>query len=569
METPLLALSENDRPSLSSGWIPAQDEEEESSMFSQFSRLIEKRAGPLQRLSQRMWDDDDDPVGPRHSRQPLYQTLVDNSEGSEDVMRTLRHQQQHRGMWWMVLTGTCSVLYLGCIWTAYQSSSTWLVTTASFALPILPEQTSLDWTLQSSNLADLLQAFSLFPTGLVLWVVSLIFPCLFMVLVPTVILREIDALPTPSTENCHTSVLNIVSYMRWALLSWYVVVLLSIVLSRLEVSWTDSSMYVHTDLEVPGSLAYGGGMGAALITLVVLRWPHDLLHYSTVRRKRKEQRQQQQQQSSRTGELIEEPWRLVDPPIIREQSQPVPAVASEPPVMTALEEGPILPTPAAEGQQPPPSTQTNAPTRRRTPSASSSFSLPRRTVLVFQLGLVSWVLWLPSMSIPILRWTYGGVVGESDNGDETKEDSSFHLTLWQLPHALWSTQRDAQTAIWIRLAFGLLLTMTVYIVPFATNLLGAGVWTLPRRYSCVSRAWLYAAQPASASLVLCLAILVAVPALPSFWNHVLLQNERIPPWWCPAGKCLPLHVHFQPGIWFLLVQSLVQEVFVMMTFRWS
>ena len=570
METPLLALSDNDRPSLSSGWVPTEDDEEDAAnnMYSDFSRLIEQRANPLQQqlLSQRIWDYDENDIGrtlaaPQPFDQPL---LVGNDEMEDSIM--ISQQQQQRGPWWVVLTGTCSILYLGCIWSAYQSSNVWLVTTVSFRAPILPDQTSsFDWTLQTSNLADLLQAFSLFPTGLVLWIVSLIFPCLFMVLVPTVILREINALPAPSTDKCHELVLNILSYMRWALLSWYVVVLLSIVLSRFELSWTDSSIHVHTDLQAQGALAYGGGMAAALITLVVLRWPRHLSYLSSTRQKRQLQRQQSQRE-----QLIEEPWRLVDPPTIDQQrQQPTPVLSSEPPVMTALEEDPIVPLSAAERQQPRP-TQGNAPSRRRHSfSSSSSSSLAPRNIFVFQLGLVSWVLWLPSMGIPILQWRYGGMLSDLNDGEEHKEHTSYHVTLWQLPHTLWTTQRETQTVLWIQIAFWLLLIITAYVVPFATNLLAAGVWTLPKRYSCASRAWLYAAQPASASLVLCLALLATVPALPSYWNHLLRQNERMPSWWCPMGKCLSLQIKFQPGIWFFLIQSLVQEVFVMLTLQWN
>jgi hypothetical protein len=508
METPLLASHlDNEEPSLLSFW-PANDDD--PLISNPFSRLLEQRAPSL-----------------LHWRTTRTITHFVEESGTEEW---------NAGYWLLVGSGTASLLHLGFMWGAFASTS-WSVTFVTIQAPFAT--TSLP--LLTIDLAGILSQFQ---NVALLGISALVVPCVFMVSVPALILRDAHRPRNWNWKHYYgTSPRSVMECsIRWALFLFYFLAVLQLAVDSMQLHWTGSSITVHSQAK-GGLVAYVTGVASALLALVFLRWPPSQIHNNT------------RPVATETAQN--------EPPLVRtvvpsEDETPSMVVLED----TSLIEGPVVsfhPVLHDENENNG-SLSVDAPwyANLLTPTHKSLFC---RTVLIYQLGLFSVVLWIPAYTLPLLQWS----------SPQFSPDPQ-PLTLWSLPQMLGQSGAAAGTSDWIIGLLGIVLMTTVFVAPVMALALSIAVWCVAPKQSRVCQSWLYACHPLMGSAVWCMALLVLTPALEPWSRQLLANNTNICQairTWVPVDDCILLQAEFQPGVFLLIVQTVCLEFFVVLTLRWS
>lgn len=507
METPLLAShQDNEDPSLSSFW-PADD-----SGPSQFSRLLEQRAPSLA----------------LHWRSITHRPIIiDNAEEAEEESR----EEWNAGSWLLVGSGTASLLHFGFMWGAYMSTN-WSTTFLSIQTPFV----TTSFPLLSTNLADLLHQFQ---NTIVLWISALIIPCLFMVAAPSLILRDSQQPRNWNWKhNYCTSPRSVVECStRWALFVFYFLVVLQLAVDSTHLNWTGSSVTLKSQAQ-GGLVAYVAGVASALLALVFLRWPpchfRSRIVHQSIEHAQQEQFRNRTVEETPTMMVLEDTSRFDGP---ANSFQPVIRDESEPSVHTTW----------------------HCALFHRTKSLFRSFFC--KTVMVYQLGLFSFVLWIPAYSLPLLQWS-----------SPRLSSHHYQLVLFELPKLLGQSGAAAGTAVWIIGLLGVVLMTTLFVVPTIALFLAIAIWCLEKKHSRQCQSWLYALHPIMGQAVWCMALLFVTPALEP-WSHRLLANNlnvcQAVDAWVESKDCFLLQATFQPGMLLLVLQTISLEFFVVLTLRWS
>jgi hypothetical protein len=546
METPLLARGDTSAPSLSSG--PVITEEEETN----FSRLI-ALSNPLAALAQGF-----DYELAADSPSSWYRSFADvngyNCAG----------YGYRKGPIYTVLAGAFCLLHLGFIWGAYMSdvwSETHLQVSIAWQKQYLPFLDDLtDTVVHRENLATILEYLNdgkQYGFLIALWSTSLILPCAFMILSPTFIASDYNRIVNWDRRIRAINARRAIEIgMRFALLAVFTFALLDLSTSVLELQWTDTVIRTHNRALGPLG-AYALGVVSAIGVAVVLRWPP-----------RKSQRTPLSRSDQGTPRFhsstpaplppgaLERPWQLVDP---------------DEPNMMALEE---VTEPPLASQLP-----------RR---GSTSISTPElvderpamyeqlfrkkltfgRQVLLFQLGVLLTILWLPSTYLPVVRITYSGALVDF------LKSSHLQVYLWDIPIMLSKEGLHSGTAYWIVGVIGMILLGTVVVIPLLATCLCTLIWVAEGGWSTHSRTWLFCIQPALGGLVFSVALFMTSHALFPI-GSVLFRMDGHGARICDHVKeswdvpCLAVKGTLLPGAWSYLLHSVILEVFVLLTLRWS
>lgn len=533
----------------------------------------------------------------------------------------------YRSPAWTVAGTVACVLHLGFLWGSYMSTS-WSESVLYAKVPLLGSRynaTEITIPLRPAHFASILQDWcsaEQFSLMMAVWISSLLLPCTFMVLAPSRILQDtIKPVTYLATRYARTwdgrNILEI--SVRWALLVVYSsVILLPVVVASMEWKWgTGGDFLTSASLQLRpqgGGACYVAGIAAALATFVLVRLPIGI-----------------PKQESRWQDVTE-----YESPLLLQDQKPLPFddIDSAPP-MTVLEDDmlgqsdPRQPEPVVETRAVP-ATSTNDETeadnngardplqgRHRDPLLESplatddshestplfSQSVPsrfqegflcklcaccrlstefQRLFVIFQLAIVCMVLYLPSFTLPLMRWSYRGPVADATS--YTPALTHQMLVLWELPIRLFRQMTASGTAVMVQLIIGVVLILTIYLIPLVALVMSVGTWVVstPRSASWC-RAWLYSMQPAIGTIVLAVALLWTVPGIEP-WSRVVFRPksplcESLGLSWVgvaiddtmagtlPRG-CLEIVATFKPGAWLFLALSIALELLVTLTLRW-
>lgn len=521
METPLLA-TEGDisAPSLSSG--------PELIVESEFARLIAQSGNPLQDLSDRFFS---------QARPPLHPSNLAT-----------------RGPLVVITAGSLSLLHLGFIWGSYLSdvwSETHLTISIRWQQTLMPILGVLtDTLIRASSLASLLQDLDVsgsYTLMVLLWIVSLILPCAFMILSPSWVLNDL-AHPI-KMENRVRAFFNsrtlLELTMRFSFLVLFVFLMLNLSTSFIEFHWTDTDVFIQNKI-VGGLAAYTFGIASAVTMIVILRSP--LPPSSNVR-------------------------------VLR--TEVAPAAATPPPVRkpppsafrhyyrNAHEDAEDETMPVLEDS---PSRRQDIPSEPSTPELIEESDIPTPPsrppekipicyrLIIFQLGLITVALWLPSLYLPIFRFDYSGFAATFMSAPSVK------VFLWQLPILVWKHGKQAGTTPLILAVIASILVLTLIALPMLGTCLGVFVWIGEGDWVIKTRQWLYCIQPACTGLVLSTALLSLVHSINPLSN-MLLDGSGVCEKFAQAlgDDCSIVTASLPRGAWFFLVHSISLEAFVCLT----
>lgn len=466
-----------------------------------------------------------------------------------------------RGPLTTAFAGTLSILHLLFVWTAYTSDA-WADTRVRISIEWQQEYLSVlselkETVIKSTNLVSLLRDLSenqSYAVLVLVWSVSLILPCTFMIVSPTFVLAD-SMHPIFYAHRIRNWNYRdfFETMMRWAFLTFYVLILLSLATSSIELRWTDTTIRVGN--RARGSLAaYFMGIGCAVGLAILLRSPP----------------KDGAKAAAQSGtEPPSETAHVRPPPPQAFQHLWMPTDQEDEPSMIVLEESSILPSEAGL-TRPGFALNSGVPTPEL---VSENDGIEQeikgldfwQKFVTFQLGLLSVVLWIPSFYLPFLHISYGGLA------TDLLSEPVLRLYVWDIPIYLWSQGLEFGTQVWILMAAGFILLMTTLILPLVASCLGVLAWVGEGVYATKCYSWLFAFHPALSGMVYSIALLTMTHSLTPYTASLLDQkgsaicqkfNEMT------GEACLDVTAKVLPGLWFYLFQSLTLELFVRVTLKW-
>lgn len=181
---------------------------------------------------------------------------------------------------------------------------------------------------------------------------------------------------------------------------------------------------------------------------------------------------------------------------------------------------------------------------------------------LYELGVLSTVLWLPALFVPLFQLDYGGFASEF------MPEVSMSIRLVDIPVELWECGTAAGTSRFILVVVEILFLSFVFLGPMVANLLAIGAWICdsPFRISCKNVLWIL--QPCLGSIVFVAAVFVSVPAFAIVMEYAI---DKFASPVCDSLKyytsdnCFTIHAEPSMGLWFLLGKALALEIFVLFT----
>jgi hypothetical protein len=203
----------------------------------------------------------------------------------------------------------------------------------------------------------------------------------------------------------------------------------------------------------------------------------------------------------------------------------------------------------------------NVVTQHSASASSTSISFYQQ-VAIFQLGLLSLILWFPVMALGQFRVLYDGLVVDMF------KNKAFNVYLWQIPKIVWDSGIDGGTPKWMMIVVFCLLFLFVLVLPLVAHL--AATMTLVRggRSRLWWRDFLKLLQPTVCGVPFAIAILVTVPSFIDIGENldkgICQKIESI-----VQNQCLISGGVRLAGSWFTLAQATCLELFIILTLRWT
>mmetsp|Transcript_45531 Transcript_45531/g.49187 ORF Transcript_45531/g.49187 Transcript_45531/m.49187 type:complete len:630 (+) Transcript_45531:127-2016(+) len=199
-----------------------------------------------------------------------------------------------------------------------------------------------------------------------------------------------------------------------------------------------------------------------------------------------------------------------------------------------------------------------------TPKYNTSVPIWKR-VMIYELALLSVLLWLPTLFLPLFQVQYDGIISDF------MSDISLSVRLWDFPSLFWEHCILTGTNRGMLIIVESALLLLVIICPIFATLLAILVWISdsPTRIYCKNLLWMI--QPFLGSIVFSISLYFSLPAFEAVVEYVIntysyglcTQIEMV-----TTDTCLAIHGKPSMGLWFLFLQSLVLEIFVLVTISW-
>jgi hypothetical protein len=188
-----------------------------------------------------------------------------------------------------------------------------------------------------------------------------------------------------------------------------------------------------------------------------------------------------------------------------------------------------------------------------------------KRVALYELALMSTVLWIPAVFLPLFHLKYEGIV--SDFIPEV----SLSFRLKDFPKELWERGISAGTNPFILFLLESIFVLLVLVCPVMANLAAIGTWILDVQSSMFCKRLLWILQPFLGVLVFGTALYLSIMAFETVTENAIDQvsSEICKNFESVAGDaCFAIETEPSVGLWFLLVDALALEIFVVLTLTW-
>mmetsp|Transcript_11473 Transcript_11473/g.16143 ORF Transcript_11473/g.16143 Transcript_11473/m.16143 type:complete len:580 (-) Transcript_11473:59-1798(-) len=468
-----------------------------------------------------------------------------------------------------VIGGTLALMHVGFVWGAYLSSP-WCETHVVFtvdwltkSLLMLSGNSHVDGVVEVIDLGSSLALFAQakrYVLVILVAVLSAILPCIAFVGQPFAIVAA-------HTHRHHHNNL-LFSFMEWSMrfcmLIVYVLCMLDLSTSFIELHWTDTTVNIHNKIR-GGLVSYMLGTTAVMILQSILRFSHsrknqwdDSMRSSLWRRNRHESSANSQNESEDEDDdqdmelrppsdsntysffhaangaysylsLEEEIPREVQQQLVQPQGVDVPATGN---TGTLIDEN-----------------------NQATTSSPNNIRI-WQIVVAWEFGLLAILLWIPSVTLPLFEVTYTGFASSF------MPSTTNTVYFLQIPKLIWSNGVAAQTStLWILLCT-IASVMHVMLVPLVVLYCCVTAWWNPR-----SVKWLHCLHPNANTLAFAGGLILLVQSLQSVGSTLVNDSYGL----CQkfddllGETCLNLTGKVGMGAWSCLGQALALEGFVILT----
>ena len=557
----LLAPQEDDTPFLSSG--PALLEESTLSLISQ-SNPNPDNSPP------------DDAVLPVTSHDSGHSVIFRQSAVGDLSNSTI---QFARPSFVTLLAGTFALFEIFLVWASLLSHSWFDTYIRAPEFPLAHEK-----LLHSTTPASLLSALAGAEQrgAFALLVISVLFPCLCMILNPIWIAgdhRERLAMSPTDSGNQQTILflprLIFENLLRFSLLVFFILAMLNVGTSSIEIVVRDADMIVFNRIRA-GLLCYVLGIASAVGTVIVLRMAR---HLSFEGQNLCFGRQTQASSMHRSRSLssfrvpparaFQLPWRASVSPLTDIQSQMQPLLEGN----VGSENEHQLDERHASTTTP--DGTTACPRGMRNLQLEDCIMIDERKelsfcqkILLYNVGTMATLLWIPALFLPLFTLSYDGLASDF------MSEVTHEIRLFNLPVEMWKKGRQAGTSSGIQLVLGIVLIISVYALPMLATIAAVASWTKqkPVYQRRICRRFLKFIHPALCGVVLVAALHITVPAFAPILDYVMDDYtsgfcEQIQT--ITGEACLAMDGSMGLGGIFLTVQTISLEVFMVLTMLWG
>ncbi|GKY92437.1 hypothetical protein MPSEU_000214200 [Mayamaea pseudoterrestris] len=402
--------------------------------------------------------------------------------------------------------------------------------------------------LQSRSLATLLQDSNNFTAMLIMWMSYFVIPLLFMVVMPLWMVHDFSRTWLASDVQSRAR-LRIEQLAKAALIMIWIQAVQNVALTGITIQTSTGELLVR-NRSGAGWTTFCVGMSCCLAALCVLRyiqhrksdgfvaWNENLHQYAPVA------------SQAPTSMAVRSP-----PPeaFVRFPFRHG-VVADEEISMTVLEDTPSTPrhcNPKISDLATPEVMDEVEVSMTNSPKVSSW-----QRVLVFQLALLSTILWIPSLYIPIFSVQYHGLASVF----VVEPQKAFFL--WNL--ASFHQELPSDDRFYNNILLNIVALSFLITIPLKCTCLSIVAWLGEGTWSTSSRRIIYSLQPAQGSgIVLLAALMIGLTTLnvgdsTQFCRHLFIETE-----------CFSVTGQVEVGAWLYALHTIVLELLVQCTLRWS
>jgi hypothetical protein len=443
-----------------------------------------------------------------------------------------------------VSASSLCLLQMGLVWASFLSDSwfdTYLRVSVSWQDYLPSFNDDLDRLLNSTTLASLLSTFigaEQHWASMGLLLSSLVIPCLAMILCPSWTVGDYNErfVYLPRTTGCWIPRVVFESVLRLSLLAFFILAILDMGISSIEIENNDTKMRI-TNRTRGGLVCYTLGMTCAIGVVVILRLAS--LGRPAAPRAEADTNHPSATPRAPPNRAFQLPWRNDD-----EDSRQLQRPLLEDNDEEALRRSMQVPSETTDYH---------------------GLSFFKKTI-VFEVGLLSTVLWLPALFLELFEVHYEGLASTF------MTELTFSIRFWEVPAVVWQRGVTAETKGWMLLALGTVLVSFAYVLPMLATILCIAAWRTKPSASRFCRNMLWLIHPCLCGITFALAMLLAIPAFGPIGDYLLEEEtsgickrfEEI-----TDASCLRMDASPSLGLWFLFGQSVALEAFVLVTLGWD
>jgi len=177
-------------------------------------------------------------------------------------------------------------------------------------------------------------------------------------------------------------------------------------------------------------------------------------------------------------------------------------------------------------------------------------------VALYELALISTVLWIPAAFLPLFRLNYEGVVSDF------MSEVSLSFRLKDFPAELWQRGISTGTDRCILFVLESIFVLLVFACPVMANLAAIGTWIFDRQASTICKRLLWILQPFLGTLVFGIALFFSIPAFQTIQvsSEMCTNSETV-----VSDACFVIQPEKSVGLYVLLVETIALELFIALT----
>ena len=188
-----------------------------------------------------------------------------------------------------------------------------------------------------------------------------------------------------------------------------------------------------------------------------------------------------------------------------------------------------------------------------------------KRIMLYELALVSTVLWIPTILLPLFHVKYEGFVSHFVS------EVSFSFRLKDFPGELWERGVSAGVNRCILCISEIIFALLVLVFPIIATLSAIGACTFDTRSITFCKRVLRSLQPFLGLVLFGVALHIAIPTFETILKRAI---EKLSAGMCSSFEaaavetCFTIKAEPSVGLYFLLVEAITLEIFVFLTLTW-